>query len=166
MRDSIKSLALAALVLLSAVLGVGAAAAAGNDGTTDVEVVNKTVSVDADTESLRIIGENITNGTAAVTVAGVNSTGAETQVSTGTLDTSASGTTTDTVTVSGVNSTKYPEYRVLVEGDAAGDTVTVNKVQVVQSGGGGLLGTGGMSTGTLVLAAGAAGAVFLFLRED
>jgi hypothetical protein len=165
MRDSIKSLALAALVLLSAVLGVGAAAAAGSDGTTDVEVVNKTVSVDADTESLRIIGENITNGTAAVTVAGVNSTGAETQVASGTLDTSTAGTTTDTVTVSGVNSTKYPDYRVVVMGDAAGDTVSVNKVQVVDAGAGGLLGAGGMSTGTLVLAAGAAAALFLFLRD-
>jgi hypothetical protein len=35
----------------------------------------------------------------------------------------------------------------------------------VDAGAGGLLGAGGMSTGTLVLAAGAAAALFLFLRD-
>jgi hypothetical protein len=165
MRETTKSLALAGLVLLSAVLGVGAAAAAGDAGVTDVEVLNKTVSVDADTEDLRVIAENITNGTASVTVFGVNETGAETQVSTGTLNTSLSGTTTATATVSGVNATKYPEYRVLVEGDNASDTVSVNKVQVVAAGGGVFGGAATSSTAMLVLAAGAVGAALLLLRD-
>ncbi|QSG05309.1 hypothetical protein [Halapricum desulfuricans] len=95
--------------------------------------INETVTPDSETESLQVIAENVTNGTADVTILEI-SNGSETQVDTGTLDTSATDTTTDIYEFSQVNTSL--EYRVLVEGDGA-DMIDVAKVQVVSAGGGG-----------------------------
>jgi hypothetical protein len=153
------TLFVAVLVALSSVLVVGAVTAAGSDATTDVEVLNKTVSVSDTTEGLRVVGSNITNNTASVTIASVNETGATSQVKTGTLDTSTSDTAQ--VEYNGVNSTKFSEYRVIVMGDSASDTVEVNTIEVVGAGGG--LIPGGGSLGMIVLVA--VGAYFLVGRD-
>ncbi|QSG08880.1 hypothetical protein [Halapricum desulfuricans] len=93
--------------------------------------INETVTPDSETESLQVIAENVTNETASVTVYEIDN-GTETQVGTGTLNTTS--TTTDVYEYSQINTSL--EYRVLVEGDGA-DMIDVAKVQVVSAGGGG-----------------------------
>jgi hypothetical protein len=138
--------AVAVVALLGLTLaGVGAAQTYENLGSADMPV-NETVTPDDDTETLRVIGENVTNGTADVTVYELQN-GSETQVGTGTLDTSATDTTTDSYDFDAVNTSR--DYRVLVEGDGA-DMIAVNKVNVVAAGGGGG-GGGGLLSGDLSL---------------
>lgn len=123
---------IAVVILVSLGLaGVGAAQTYENVSSSDMPI-NETVAPGDDTESIQVIGENITNSTANVTVFEIGTDGNETQVGTGTLNTSS--TTTDTYEYSQVNTSL--EYRVLVEGDGA-DLIDVAKVQVVSAGGGG-----------------------------
>lgn len=132
---------IAVVILVSLGLaGVGAAQTYENVSSSDMPI-NETVAPGDDTESIQVIGENITNSTANVTVFEIGTDGNETQVGTGTLNTSS--TTTDTYEYSQVNTSL--EYRVLVEGDGA-DLIDVAKVQVVSAGGGG---SGDLAVGDL-----------------
>lgn len=153
------TLFVAVLVALSSVLAVGAVTAAGSTGTTDVEVLNKTVSVSDTTEGLRVVGENLTNDTVAVEVYSINQTGVESQVKTGTINTGTESISQ--FSVSGINASKYPEYRVVALGDNASDTVNVSRIEVVEAGGG--LIPGGGSLGMIVLVA--VGAYFILGRD-
>lgn len=164
MRKKLTFMAVLAAVALLLSVAVPAAAA-GNT------MANKTVSPDDDTTAVRVIGENITNGTANVTVFEIGTDGNETQVGTGTLDTSNSSVTTDTLEFATLNTSL--DYRVLVEGDGA-DTLSINKVQVVAAGGGGSgdgLGLGMSLPSDQALAAGVivllftAGGFILFRRD-
>jgi len=165
---SFGAVAVVALLGLS-LAGVGAAQTYENLSGSDMPV-NETVTPDTDTETLRVIGENVTNGTASITVFEIDN-GTETQVGTGTLDTSTAGTTMDSYDFNAVNSSL--EYRVLVEGDGA-DMIAVNKVNVVAAGGGGGGGGGLPNPGdiplknaaaVLVAVLAAAGAVAYNVRD-
>ena len=135
-RYTLGAVAVVTLLGLS-LAGVGAAQTYENLSGSDMPV-NETVTPDDDTETLRVIGENVTNGTADVTVYEIQN-GSESQVGTGTLDTSTAGTTLDSYDFNAVNTSR--DYRVLVEGDGA-DMIAVNKVNVVAAGAGG--GGGGL----------------------
>ena len=120
---------------LALAVGLGAGAAAAQTATatpTDTTLGNKTVSVDADTDGLQVVAENITNDTATVTIYGI-ADGNETQVTNTTLNTSTE--TTDTYRYLAVNHTKYPDYRIHVDGDGAAQ-LEINKLQAVSGGGG------------------------------
>lgn len=132
MRKLLGTIAVVALLLTVGLVGIGAAETYENLESADMPV-NETVTPDEDTESLRVLAENVTNDTADVTVFEIDN-GTETEVDTGTLDTSGTDTTTDTYEYSEINTSL--EYRVLVEGDGA-DMIDVAKVQVVSAGGGG-----------------------------
>ncbi|QSG11297.1 hypothetical protein HSBGL_0867 [Halapricum desulfuricans] len=139
--------AIAVVFLVSLGLaGVGAAQTYENVSSSDMPI-NETVAPDSDTESIQVIAENVTNGTADVTIFELED-GNETQIDTGTLDTSATDTATDVYEYSQINTSL--EYRVLVEGDGA-DMIDVAKVQVVSAGGGGGSGdlVGDVSVGDL-----------------
>lgn len=146
-----KTTLLVAVALVAAsVFAVGAVTAAGSPDKTDVEVLNKTVSVGEDTEGLRVVGENLTNDTVAVEIYEVNKTGVESQVKTGTLNTGTESTSQ--VSLAGVNSSKYPEYRVIALGDDPSDTVDVSRIEVVDAGGGLIPGGfGGSSVGLIAV---------------
>lgn len=138
------TLAVAVVAVLGLSLaGVGAAQTYENLSSSDMPV-NETVTPDTDTETLRVIGENITNDNASVTVYEIDN-GTETQVATGSVNTDeANGTYMDSFDFDAVNTSL--EYRALVEGDGA-DMIAINKVNVVAAGAGG--GGGGGLAGDL-----------------
>lgn len=135
-KFTIAFVAVAGLLLSVGLVGVGAAQTYENVNGTDMPI-NETVSPTEDTESIRVIGQNITNGTADVFLFEIEN-GNETQVSTGTLNTSDSSVTSDTFEYSMVNTSL--EYRVHVEGDGA-ELLDIAKVNVVSAGGGGGFGS-------------------------
>ena len=127
MRKLLPAVAVVAAVLLAA-LAVSPAVGA------TTELTNTTVSPDADTESIRVTAENITNDQATVTVYDL-ATANNSQVSTATLTTDeVNGTYVDTYDFSTLNQSR--DYRVVVTGDSA-DLLDVAKVQVVAAGAGG-----------------------------
>ncbi|MHB9288123.1 hypothetical protein ACKVMT_13920 [Halobacteriales archaeon Cl-PHB] len=130
-------LALAA-VLTAALIGVavtGGATAATNTTT----LGNKTLDVDEDTEGVRVLVEN-TTGNLTAYVYGVDGDGNETEVANGTLY-APGDNETDTYEYRNINSTKYPEYRVEVTGEAV-ETLEIAKLQVVTGATGGILPSG------------------------
>lgn len=122
---------IAALLVLVAALGATASIASA----ATTEMHNQTYAVDDDTEALRVTAENVTNGTANVTMYELGTDGNETQVFTGTLDTSNSSVTMDSVEYGGPFNASL-DYRVLVEGDGA-DSLSVEEVTTVAASGGG-----------------------------
>ena len=157
MKRQLTLTAVLAAVALLAVLAAPSVSAAST------ELTNQTISPGEDTTALRIIGEHITNDTASVTVYELDN-GTETQVGSGTLNTSTSST--DTYEYSSLNTSL--DYRVVVIGDGA-DLVSVNEVQVVAAGGGsGTLGGIGIESKyiavAVLLAALAGGAVIVSRR--
>ena len=114
----------AVLALLAALVGASASIVAAET------LHNQTVDVEQDTEALRVLGENITNDTASVTIT-EHLDGNQTQVLSATLDTSTSSM--DSVELSTINANA--SYEVVVTGDGA-DSISVNEVQVVPAAGG------------------------------
>lgn len=113
----------AVLALLAALVGASASIVAAET------LHNQTVDVDQDTEALRVLGENITNDTASVTIT-EHLDGNQTQVLSATLNTST--TTMDSVELSTINANA--SYEVVVTGDGA-DSISVNEVKVVSAAG-------------------------------
>lgn len=160
-RGKLRALVLAAVVLLAAAaasLAVGTAAAtvtptAGNT------LADKTFGASNSTEGLQVVAEG-TNGTLNVAVYGINSSGSEIHIENSSL--SAAAGSTSTYEYRDINSTKYPEYRVLVEGDGA-DSLTVAKLEQV-TGGGGLLGSAAANPTLLLGAVAIGGLGWYYLR--
>lgn len=132
--------ALLAVALLGMAVSPGPVAAATNT----TELHNETVSVDSDTTAIRTLAEN-TTGELTVNISGIQN-GTETQLASGTLNATSGPNATDTYEYNGVNTSEYPEYRVVVTGEAA-ERVSVAKLQVVNTGGTGMLTLGGHSFG-------------------
>jgi hypothetical protein len=132
-----KAVALALAVALTAIAGAGIVAAETLD--------DSTYSVTNDTQSVyvEVTGENMsgtTTATADITYYGVGDDGIATQVSTSSVSVENDTTTLDEYTT--INATKYPEYRVTVDGNATTldvETGTINKA----AGGGSILGLDG-----------------------
>jgi len=119
------TLALAGLLVVGMIGATGAAA--------QVTVIeDRTLSVNDDTESVRVLATNAT-GDVDVTFYSVADDGTETVQDTATLNTS----TTDEVSeyeYLGVNASQFGEYRVVAESETTGWTIEISTVQVVQSG--------------------------------
>jgi hypothetical protein len=132
-----KAVALALAVALTAIAGAGIVAAETLD--------DSTYSVTNDTQSVyvEVTGENMsgtTTATADITFYGVSDDGIATQVSTSSVSVENDTTTLDEYTA--INATKYPEYRVTVDGNATTldvETGTITKA----AGGGSILGLDG-----------------------
>lgn len=128
-----------ALALVASVLAAGGAVAATE--TLD----DSTYTVNNDTQSVytEVTGTNMsgtTTATASVTYYGVNSDGVATQVGTSSVTVENDTTTLDEYST--LNTTKYDEYRVTVEGNATlleVETGTISKA----AGGGSVLGLDG-----------------------
>jgi hypothetical protein len=147
----------AAVALLA--LTLTAAGAVTIDAWDGTDPITENVTVSEDTETIRVLAENVTNDSASVTVSGIDADGNLTQVATGTLTTDeTNGTYTDTFEYSSVNASKYGEYRVEVTGDGA-DTVEIVQTGVL-SGGSGLIGGVGIPQNELI-AAGIVGVVLV-----
>ena len=124
MKGKLTLTALGCIALLLTI-GTGSVVAA--------ELTNTDVDPSDDTQSIRVVGENLTNDSASITVFETVD-GSESEVATATLNTDESnGTYTDTYEYQSVNASNT--YRVLVEGDGA-DSISVNKVNTVPASGG------------------------------
>ena len=127
----------AVLALLAALVGASASIVAAET------LHSQTIDVDQDTEALRVLGENITNDTASVTIT-EHLDGTQTQVLSSTLNTST--TTMDSVELSTINANA--SYEVVVTGDGA-DSISVNEVQVIPAAGGSTSSSSSWSIATL-----------------
>ncbi len=148
-----------------AVVGGLLVAAAGGAVAADVEIANDTVEVDTDTRSVyadlnNSEADSSTNAT--VWFYGVDEDGNETELEERNVTVDAGNEIL--VERTDLNSTKYPEYRVVVEADNSSNmTASVGSIQQVAASGGGDGGVGG--TGLSIGAVGALAVVaFLVLR--
>lgn len=129
----------AALLAATALLGV---ASVGTVGAVDNPELpySENVSVNEDTESLRVLAENIGgDGTADVHFYEVNTSGENrttTLANSGVLNTSGDGT--DSYEFLALDTTNVSTYEVVVENASSVASLTIEKLQVV-SGGGALL---------------------------
>jgi spermidine/putrescine-binding protein len=139
-----KALALALAVALTAVAGAGIVAAETLDDST-YSVTNDTQSVYAEVTGTSNISSAST-ADASVTYYGVNDDGVASEVSTSTVTVENGTTTLDEYT--SINSSKYSEYRVVVDGNASKldvETGTISKA----AGGGSILGLDGSWTDSI-----------------
>jgi len=126
-----------AVLLALGTLGAGAALAVDNPEMP----YSQNVTVDNDTEKIRVLAENIDGDTASVTVSevenhsstGPNGTRSTTQVATGTLDTSTS--TTDTYTFAAVDPANVSTYQIDVDGTSSMASLEVERLVAVGAGG-------------------------------
>lgn len=155
-----------AFVALLATVALVSVASVGMVGAVDNPEIpfSENVSVDNDTESIRVLAENIENETADVYFYEVNTTTdnrTETLANSGQLNTSGDGT--DSLTFSNLDTANFSTYEVVVNGTESIASLTVEKLQVVSGGGGVLtnLTSSGKATavggGLLALLAGAVG---------
>jgi len=108
------------IVLLGAALLVLAGGAfAGTYSPVNSSPVEETFNTTEGTTSLSVNATNITNGTATVTVNGIDSGGNTTEVANATLNTSESDVDQDTVLFDSINFTAYVNHSVSVSLDGA-----------------------------------------------
>jgi translation initiation factor 2 alpha subunit (eIF-2alpha) len=124
------------MLVLASVVGVGVAAAATDtlaDSTFQVD--NDTQSVYAEVTASDLSDESVSNTTANVTIYGIDDDGIQTVENDTQVTVSSNETKLNEVAV---NATKYPEYRVIVEGNSSYASADVGTIQKTA-------GTGGVS---------------------
>lgn len=159
------ALGLAYMLVVVALLGVGTIGATAQDAG-NTEVLNETVSVDDDTQSVyaEIDANETTDAAPTVTFYGID--GNETETQTGQQSVTVTANQTELVEHADVDPDAYDSYRIVVEGDdSAIDGATAGIIQKVAGGGMGLLGGSG-GAGSAVAALAVIGGAYLYSRRD
>jgi hypothetical protein len=144
----------AALMLLAVAATVLLATPVAADSVTLPQ--NETFAVSNDTESLRVVAENM-SGDLTTTVYDATNSSSLVEVTNGTLNSSK---TTDSYTFSVIDAENVTHYKLSVDGPGA-ESVVLEKLEAISGGGGAMLPGGDALAGMSPLEAGGALAIIL-----